>query len=168
MTLPYRYRGVVLLSLIVLVLPWAAWRFALRDTFGAWRDCRRLSAQLAATPAAESRGPAAAGVQGAEPDSFGRVARYRPAGRGACRGAGRGLRAARDTPAGRVGGAYRAANPHRRLYGAPACGRRTGTRASPVPSAFDGVAHGDRPPHAPPAIDPDALYPANRIERITP
>ena len=51
MTLPYRYRGVVLLSLIVLVLPWAAWRFALRDTFGAWRDCRRLSA---------------AGVQGAE------------------------------------------------------------------------------------------------------
>ena len=66
MTLPYRYRGVVLLSLIVLVLPWAAWRFALRDTFGAWRDCRRLSAQLAATPAAESRGPAAAGVQGAE------------------------------------------------------------------------------------------------------
>ena len=52
MTLPYRYRGVVLLSLIVLVLPWAAWRFALRDTFGAWRDCRRLSAQLAATPAA--------------------------------------------------------------------------------------------------------------------
>ena len=66
MTLPYRYRGVVLLSLIVLVLPWAAWRFALRDTFGAWRDCRRLSAQLAATPAAESRGPAAAGVQGAD------------------------------------------------------------------------------------------------------
>lgn len=56
MTLPYRYRGVVLLSLIVLVLPWAAWRFALRDTFGAWRDCRRLSAQLSATPAAESRG----------------------------------------------------------------------------------------------------------------
>lgn len=40
MTLPYRYRGVVLLSLIVLVLPWAAWRFALRDTFGAWRDCQ--------------------------------------------------------------------------------------------------------------------------------
>ena len=66
MILPYRYRGVVLLSLIVLVLPWAAWRFALRDTFGAWRDCRRLSAQLAVTPAAESRGPAAAGVQGAE------------------------------------------------------------------------------------------------------
>ena len=57
MILPYRYRGVVLLSLIVLVLPWAAWRFALRDTFGAWRDCRRLSAQLAVTPA---------GVQGAE------------------------------------------------------------------------------------------------------
>lgn len=46
MTLPYRYRGIVLLAALVVVLPWAAWHFALRDTFGAWRDCRRLAARL--------------------------------------------------------------------------------------------------------------------------
>lgn len=54
MKLPYKYRGAVLLALLAVVLPLAAWRFALRDTFGAWRDCRRLSAQLAAVPAAET------------------------------------------------------------------------------------------------------------------
>lgn len=46
MTLPYKYRGIVMLSLLAVVLPWAAWRFALRDTLGAWRDCVRLSARL--------------------------------------------------------------------------------------------------------------------------
>lgn len=67
MTLPYKYRGVVLLILLVLVLPWAAWRFALRDTFGTWRDCRRLSAQLAAVrPAAETGEPPLAAAQGPE------------------------------------------------------------------------------------------------------
>lgn len=55
MTLPYKYRGVVLLALLGLVLPWSAWHFALRDTLGASRDCRRLSAQLAAMePAAQA------------------------------------------------------------------------------------------------------------------
>ena len=48
MTLPYRYRGIVLLAGLVVVLPWTAWRFALRDTFEAWRDCRRLAARLEA------------------------------------------------------------------------------------------------------------------------
>lgn len=38
-----------MLALLVVMLPWATWRFALRDTFEAWRDCRRLSEQLAAT-----------------------------------------------------------------------------------------------------------------------
>lgn len=67
MTLPYKYRGVLLLTLLVLVLPWAAWRFALRDTFDAWRDCRRLSAQLAVmTPDSEPGEFSAAAVQGAE------------------------------------------------------------------------------------------------------
>lgn len=54
MNLPYRYRGVALLALLLLVLPWVAWRFALRDTWAAWRDCRRLSALLAETPGAVS------------------------------------------------------------------------------------------------------------------
>lgn len=67
MTLPYKYRGVLLLTLLVLVLPWAAWRFALRDTFDAWRDCRRLSAQLASMmPAAEGGEPSADVAQGSE------------------------------------------------------------------------------------------------------
>ena len=93
MTLPYRYRGVVLLSLIVLVLPWAAWRFALRDTF---RRMARLPAALR-TACGDACGGEQGGRRrraGGRTDSFGRVARYRPAGRGACRGAGRGLRAA--------------------------------------------------------------------------
>lgn len=46
MTLPYKYRGIVLLTGLVVVLPWAAWHFALHDTCAAWRDCRRLSARL--------------------------------------------------------------------------------------------------------------------------
>lgn len=67
MTLPYKYRGALLLTLLVLVLPWTAWRFALRDTFDAWRDCRRITAQLASmTPAAEGGKPSADVAQGAE------------------------------------------------------------------------------------------------------
>lgn len=67
MTLPYRYRGAVMLALLAVVLPWAAWHFALRDTFGAWRDCRRLCARLVATaPSAGPGEPAAAVAQGAE------------------------------------------------------------------------------------------------------
>lgn len=46
MNVPYKYRGILLLALLVLVLPFAAWRFALCDTLGAWRDCRRLTARL--------------------------------------------------------------------------------------------------------------------------
>ena len=50
MKLPYRYRGVTLLALLVVVLPWATWRFALYDTFAAWCDCRRLMRELKVTP----------------------------------------------------------------------------------------------------------------------
>ena len=49
MKLPYRYRGVTLLALLVVVLPWATWRFALYDTFAAWCDCRRLMRELKVT-----------------------------------------------------------------------------------------------------------------------
>ena len=43
MNLPYRYRGLGLVGLLALLLPWAAWHFALSDTFGAWRECGRLN-----------------------------------------------------------------------------------------------------------------------------
>lgn len=46
MNVPYRYRGLGLLALLVVALPWMAWRFALSDTFGAWRECRRLERRL--------------------------------------------------------------------------------------------------------------------------
>lgn len=48
MKLAYKYRGVVLLALLAVVLPWACWRFALRGTLGAWRDCGRLASRLEA------------------------------------------------------------------------------------------------------------------------
>lgn len=50
MKLPYRYRGLALVALLVLLLPWGAWRFALRDTVRTWRDCRELERQLAESP----------------------------------------------------------------------------------------------------------------------
>ena len=62
MTLPYKYRGIVLLAGLAVALPWMAWHFALHDTFTAWSDCRRLAAQLetlalmAAQPAATHAG----------------------------------------------------------------------------------------------------------------
>ena len=67
MKLPYKYRGAVLLASLTVVLPWAAWRFALGDTFGTWRECRRLCVQLAAMAPAPAPGErVAAVVQGSE------------------------------------------------------------------------------------------------------
>lgn len=58
MNLPYRYRGLGLLALLVVALPWMAWRFALHDTFAAWRECRRLERRLEAlAPAAPTARP---------------------------------------------------------------------------------------------------------------
>ena len=63
MNLPYRYRGLGLVALLALLLPWMAWRFALSDTFVAWRECRRLERRLEAlaptTPATGAAVPAA-------------------------------------------------------------------------------------------------------------
>lgn len=67
MKLPYKYRGLALILLLAVVLPVAMWHFALSDTFGTWRDCRRLAAQLATTgPAAETGEPAVAMAEGPE------------------------------------------------------------------------------------------------------
>ena len=67
MKLPYKYRGAVLLASLTVVLPWAAWRFALGETFGTWRGCRRLCVQLAAMAPAPAPGErVAAVVQGSE------------------------------------------------------------------------------------------------------
>lgn len=46
MTLPYKYRGVVMVAALVVLLPVAAWRFALAGSFATWRDCRRLEKRL--------------------------------------------------------------------------------------------------------------------------
>ncbi len=63
MNLPYRYRGLSLVGLLALLLPWAAWHFALSDTFGAWRECgrleRRVDALAPTTPATGATVPAA-------------------------------------------------------------------------------------------------------------
>lgn len=48
MKIPYRYRGLVLLVLLVL-LPVVVWRFALRESVSTWRDVRSLSQELAST-----------------------------------------------------------------------------------------------------------------------
>lgn len=48
MKVPYRYRGLGLLALLFLLLPAAAWRFTLRESFTAWRDCRNLTERLEA------------------------------------------------------------------------------------------------------------------------
>lgn len=66
MNLPYRYRGLGLLALLVVALPWMAWRFALSDTFVAWRECRRLERRLEAlVPTAPTAPMAGAAVPSA-------------------------------------------------------------------------------------------------------
>lgn len=80
MTLPYKYRGIVLLAALVVVLPWMAWHFALYDTFTAWRDCGRLAARLetlapaAAQPAAVAAGERELILSGGLLDSVRRAA----------------------------------------------------------------------------------------------
>lgn len=65
MSIPYKYRGILQLSLLVVALPWCAWRFALRGTFGTWRDCRRLAVRLE-TLAPVTPHPAAVGTEDRE------------------------------------------------------------------------------------------------------
>lgn len=65
MKLTYRYRGLGLLALLFVVLPWAGWRFALHDTCAAWRECRHLESRLdalGAAPAAAAAVPRAAAM----------------------------------------------------------------------------------------------------------
>lgn len=65
MKLPYEYRGMCLLALLFVVLPWAGWRFALHDTCAAWRECRHLESRLDALgpiPAADAAVPRAAAM----------------------------------------------------------------------------------------------------------
>lgn len=52
MNVSYKYLGVLLLGLLIVVLPLVAWHYALHDTLQAWLKCRRISAQL------EQMGPA--------------------------------------------------------------------------------------------------------------
>lgn len=61
MTLPYKYRGVVMLAALAVALPWTAWHFALQDTLDAWRDCGKLAARL------ENLAPEASGTAAPRP-----------------------------------------------------------------------------------------------------
>ena len=46
MKLSYKYRGIVYLFLLVVLLPWTAWHYAVEDTVRAAFECRRLTARL--------------------------------------------------------------------------------------------------------------------------
>lgn len=62
MNVPVKYRGAGMLALLLVVLPWVSWRFALRDTFATRRDCRRLTERLEAIPeAGKASGPEVVG-----------------------------------------------------------------------------------------------------------
>lgn len=54
MKLPYPYRGLAMLSALIVLLPAAAWRYAVSGTVRTAIECRRLRAQTAAIPAAPS------------------------------------------------------------------------------------------------------------------
>lgn len=68
MKIPYRYRGLALLALLLAVLPGAAWRLALRDTFVAWRDCRSLTRGLAVAERCSEASDPASGLFSAAPE----------------------------------------------------------------------------------------------------
>lgn len=169
MKLPYKYRGAVLLASLTVVLPWAAWRFALGDTFGTWRECRRLCVQLAAMA------PAPAPGNGSPPwyrvpNSCSRDCCSIPCGRpptaSACRlGAmSRIVTLARDglavhTAQLTLAGGYA---PLLRVVG----GART--HAAPVPPGVRSAAELRRPPDAVLAADPYVVYPAGCTQKIMP
>ncbi len=46
MKIAHKYRGLVWLALLFVLLPFATWRYALRDTVRAVFDCRRLSREV--------------------------------------------------------------------------------------------------------------------------
>lgn len=46
MRIAYKYRGVLYLSLLLVVLPWVAVRYALKDTVSAWWECRALQKEV--------------------------------------------------------------------------------------------------------------------------
>lgn len=54
MTVAYKYRGVAMLTLLVVVMPLVVWHYALRDTAVAWFECRRLAAQIEQVPETEN------------------------------------------------------------------------------------------------------------------
>lgn len=52
MNVPYKYRGILLLGVLLCLLPFAVWRYALQETLQAWLECRRISEKLEQTASA--------------------------------------------------------------------------------------------------------------------
>lgn len=50
MKLPYRYRGLATTIALLVLLPAAAWRYALHDTVRTAAECMRLRAEISAIP----------------------------------------------------------------------------------------------------------------------
>lgn len=50
MKLPYRYRGLAMMIALLILLPAAAWRYALRDTVRTASECLKLRAEISALP----------------------------------------------------------------------------------------------------------------------
>lgn len=50
MKLPYRYRGLAMMFALLILLPAAAWRYALRDTVRTASECLKLRAEISALP----------------------------------------------------------------------------------------------------------------------
>lgn len=50
MKLPYRYRGLAMMIALLILLPAAAWRYAIRDTVRTASECLKLRAEISALP----------------------------------------------------------------------------------------------------------------------
>ena len=76
MKLPYAYRGLVMTVSLLLLLPAAAWRYALRDTVRAAAECLRMRDITAAMPEHTGIGATPPAAFGDDIVSSGRILDY--------------------------------------------------------------------------------------------
>lgn len=53
-----RFRGIVYLTALIILLPWAAYSLAVKKTVSAWKDCRKLDKEISITEAHAGQKPA--------------------------------------------------------------------------------------------------------------